>query len=293
MIDSILMDYQTKLQTRLDILISENDQPYDKVVRAVRYSLLNSGKRIRPILLLEFYRLCGGNDDCAYHFAAALEMIHTYSLIHDDLPCMDDDDMRRGKPSCHKQFDEATALLAGDALLTEAFSVAAKTVGLPAERVVRALAVLSSCAGISGMVGGQMIDLDIQNSETSFETVSEMYRLKTGALIKAAAVIGCILAGADEEKEKAAAVYGEKLGLAFQVIDDILDAEGDEALIGKPTGSDEKNNKNTFVSLLGIEECRKIAQSLTDEAVSALQAFDDGDITAISAITDYLLSRKQ
>ncbi|MBE6727662.1 MAG: polyprenyl synthetase family protein, partial [Ruminococcaceae bacterium] len=240
-----------------------------------------------------FYRLCGGNDDCAYHFAAALEMIHTYSLIHDDLPCMDDDDMRRGKPSCHKQFDEATALLAGDALLTEAFSVAAKTVGLPAERVVRALAVLSSCAGISGMVGGQMIDLDIQNSETSFETVSEMYRLKTGALIKAAAVIGCILAGADEEKEKAAAVYGEKLGLAFQVIDDILDAEGDEALIGKPTGSDEKNNKNTFVSLLGIEECRKIAQSLTDEAVSALQAFDDGDITAISAITDYLLSRKQ
>ena len=294
MIDNILMEYQTKLQNRLDILIPESGQLYDNVVRAVRYSLLNNGKRIRPILLLEFYKLCGGDDDCAYHFAAALEMIHTYSLIHDDLPCMDDDDLRRGKPSCHKQFGEATALLAGDALLTEAFGVAAKTVGLPPERVVKALSVLSSCAGIGGMVGGQMIDLENENKDVSVEVIGEMYRLKTGALIKAAAVIGCILAGADEEKEKAAAVYAEKLGLAFQLIDDILDYEGDEVLLGKPVGSDQKNNKNTFVSLLGIEECRKIAETLTNEAVSALDTFKDtGDITAISEITDYLLSRKQ
>ncbi len=290
MIDTLMQEYLPKIESRLDILIPESGQPYDSVVRAVRYSLLNSGKRIRPILLLEFYRLCGGNDDCAYNFAAALEMIHTYSLIHDDLPCMDDDDMRRGKPSCHKQFGEATALLAGDALLTEAFGVAAKTMGLPEERVVKALGVLSSCAGIGGMVGGQVMDLEGENQEIAIENIIEMYRLKTGALIKAAAVIGCILAGADEELQNAAAVYAEKLGLAFQIVDDILDCEGEAEKLGKPIGSDEKNNKNNFVAVLGIEQSRKTAAQLTEEAFGILDSFA-GDTTALKELTNYLLSR--
>lgn len=290
-IDTLLRDYQVKLQNRLDILLPENDALYGKTVRAARYSLLAGGKRLRPILMLEFYRLCGGNDDCAYQFAAALEMIHTYSLIHDDLPCMDNDDMRRGRPSCHKQFDEATALLAGDALLTEAFGVAAKTAGIPAERIVKAIGVLSACAGTTGMIGGQTIDLENENSSATLETVTETYKLKTGALLKAAAVIGCVLAGADSELVDAAAVYGERLGVAFQVIDDILDVQSDAAVLGKPTGSDGKNNKNTFVSHLGIEESRRAAVLFTSQARAALKLFP-GDISTIEAITDYLLDRK-
>jgi len=290
MLNSILLDYKNKINSRLDILLPLSGQLYDSVVTAARYSILDSGKRIRPIILLEFYRLCGGNDDCAYHFAAALEMIHTYSLIHDDLPCMDDDDMRRGRPSCHKQFDEATALLAGDALLTEAFSTAAKTAGIPCDRVVRALSALSSCAGVNGMIGGQLIDLESEGKTVSVSTVNEMCRLKTGALIKAASTIGCILAGADDEKISSAALYAEKVGVAFQIVDDILDHEGDEATLGKPVGSDDKNSKNTFVSLLGIDECRKLASQLTDEALEILDSFD-GDSAVLKELTKYLLCR--
>lgn len=289
MIDMILKEYQAKINARLDILVSENGQLYDNVSKAARYSLLSGGKRIRPILLLEFYKLCGGNDDCAYNFACALEMIHTYSLIHDDLPCMDDDDFRRGRPSCHKEYGEALALLAGDALLTEAFGAAAKTLGIPAERVMKALAYMSSCAGINGMVGGQVIDM--KGTENQPDITKDMYRLKTGALIKAAAVCGCILAGACEELESAAASYAENIGLAFQIIDDILDAEGDEQLLGKPVGSDDKNDKNTLVSQLGIEKCRELAADYTAKAVSALHTFE-GDKSTLTALTDMLLARK-
>lgn len=289
MIDMLLKEYQAKINARLDILVSENGQLYDNVSKAARYSLLSGGKRIRPILLLEFYKLCGGNDDCAYNFACALEMIHTYSLIHDDLPCMDDDDFRRGRPSCHKEYGEALALLAGDALLTEAFGAAAKTLGIPAERVMKALAYMSSCAGINGMVGGQVIDM--KGTENQPDITKDMYRLKTGALIKAAAVCGCILAGACEELESAAASYAENMGLAFQIIDDILDAEGDEQLLGKPVGSDDKNDKNTLVSQLGIEKCRELAADYTAKAVSALDTFE-GDKSTLTALTDMLLARK-
>ncbi len=290
-VETVLSNYRAKIEARLDILLSENGQAYDSVVRAARYSLLDAGKRIRPIILLEFYKLCGGEDDCAYHFATALEMIHTYSLIHDDLPCMDNDDFRRGKPSCHKQFGETTALLAGDALLTEAFGVATKTAGLPAERIVRALGVLSSCSGISGMVGGQVIDLQCENADVPIERITEMYRLKTGALIRAAAMIGCILAGAEDDLVEAAATYGEKMGLAFQVIDDILDQSAAESDFGKPVGSDERNHKNTYVSLLGLEESRHVAEQLTNEAITILDRFS-GDTQTIVDITRYLLLRK-
>ncbi len=290
MIDKIFSEYQGKIDARLDILLNESDRQYDEVVRAARYSLLSSGKRIRPILLLEFYKLCGGNDDCAYNFACALEMIHTYSLIHDDLPCMDNDDFRRGKPSCHKQFGETIALLAGDALLTEAFGAASRTMGIPAERIVEAMTVLSANAGINGMIGGQVIDLINTDEITADDTVA-MYKLKTGALINSATVCGAILAGADNEMKKAAAVYAEKLGLAFQIIDDILDAEGDEATLGKPVGSDSKNDKKTLVARFGVEKCREFADTLTREAVETLNAFS-GDKANLIAITEFLLLRK-
>ena len=290
MLDMLLNEYKNKIDARLDILMSENGQRYDEVVRAARYSLLSGGKRIRPIILLEFYRLCGGEGDLAYNFACALEMIHTYSLIHDDLPCMDNDDFRRGKPSCHKEFGETTALLAGDALLTEAFGVAAKTVGLKPENVTAAISVLSSSAGIAGMVGGQVMDIAGQQCLSDETGILEMYRLKTGALIKAAAVCGAMLAGADEEEINAATVYGEKLGLAFQLVDDILDYEGDEAVLGKPIGSDEKNDKYTLVGVLGIERCRELAKQYTDEAHTALGCFM-GDTANLSDLTNYLLIR--
>ena len=269
MVDAYLQVFQAKIDARLDILLSENGQLYDEVLKAGRYSILNGGKRIRPAILTEFYRLCGGTDDCAMNFAAALEMIHTYSLIHDDLPCMDNDDFRRGKPSCHKQFGETTALLAGDMLLTEAFNVASKTIGIPADRVVKALCVLSSCAGVSGMIGGQVIDLLGEERELSSQEKLEMYRLKTAALIKAAAQIGCILAGGDEISESAAINYGENLGIAFQLVDDVLDCEGDSAILGK-----------------------ELANEYTLAAKKALSNFE-GDTSLLLELTDYLLIRNK
>lgn len=289
MIDLLLKEYQAKLDSRLDILLSENGQLYDEVLRACRYAVLNGGKRIRPILLLEFYKLCGGDDDCAYNFACALEMIHSYSLVHDDLPCMDNDDMRRGKPSCHKAFGESTALLCGDALLTEAFTVASKTLGIPSERVVKALTHLSTCAGVDGMIGGQVIDMD-DNTDADDDVLFTMYRLKTGALIKTACAIGCILAGADDEHIALAEMFGEKIGITFQIIDDILDAVSDSKTLGKTVGSDEKNNKDTIFVRLGVEYCRELAKKYTDEAFECLEHFD-GDTTTLKTFASYLLER--
>ena len=289
MVEMLLKDYQAKLDARLNIILTESGQLFDDVVKASRYGVLNGGKRIRPILLLEFYKLCGGEDDCAYNFACALEMIHSYSLIHDDLPCMDNDDFRRGKPSCHKEFGESMALLAGDALLTEAFAVAAKTMGLSPDRVVKALSVLASNAGFSGMVGGQVMDMG-ENTDFDDDFLFEMYRLKTGALLKAACECGCILAGADEDKISAAGEYAEKIGLAFQIIDDILDFQGDQKLMGKPVGSDERNNKDTIAVRLGVEYCRELAGRLTEEALQALDAFE-GDTENLKALTTFLLER--
>jgi len=274
---------------RLDILLSESDTNYSDVVSSARYSLFAGGKRIRPIILLEFYKLFGGNDDCAYNFACALEMIHTYSLIHDDLPCMDNDDMRRGKPSNHKKFGEAMALLAGDSLLTESFGVAARTMGIDFERVTRAIAFLSANAGISGMIGGQVIDIN-EDKEITKDIILETYSLKTGALLKCAAVCGSILAGATDEEIKKAEEYAESLGLAFQIVDDILDVYGDSEKLGKPIGSDTENDKETLVSLLGLEESRELAKAYTNNALRILDEFG-GENETLKELTNYLLIR--
>ena len=263
----------------------------NSAAQAMKYSLLSGGKRIRPILLLEFYALCGGKGDNALNFAAALEMIHTYSLIHDDLPCMDNDDMRRGRPSCHKAFGEDTALLAGDALLTLAFKTAAETDGIPADRVLKAIAVIAENAGISGMVGGQVEDLAFEKSGATIEQLRGMYLKKTSCLLSAGAVCGSILAGADEEELKYAAEYAEKLGLAFQIIDDILDCTSDEETLGKPIGSDEKNGKTTYVTLLGIDGAKAEAERLSNEALTALCKIK-GDNAALRELTADLLDRK-
>ncbi|MBR1483806.1 MAG: polyprenyl synthetase family protein [Ruminococcus sp.] len=247
------------------------------LIESMKYSLQAGGKRVRPLLVLAFARLCGGSEDTAMPFACAVEMIHTYSLIHDDLPCMDDDDLRRGKPANHKVYGEDIALLAGDALLTLAFETIAsdRAAILAGDRACRLAAkTLASYAGATGMVGGQVIDLISENTNAPLEVLREMDFKKTACLIKAACELGCIAAEADEAQREAASLYGECLGIAFQIQDDILDRTASEDELGKPIGSDAENSKSTYVSLLGIERCRELVDELTQQAIEALDAFD-------------------
>lgn len=259
-----------------EALPSENCLEKD-VVQAMRYSLMAGGKRIRPVLTLEFCRACAGNSSDALPFACAVEMIHTYSLIHDDLPCMDNDPMRRGRPANHIAFGEDIALLAGDALQSLAFETIFRSCTPEnAMRCGMAAKFLANACGACGMVGGQVIDLQNENRNAPIETLKIMDAKKTGALIKAACVLGCIAADADVRKIHAAAVYAEKIGLAFQIVDDILDITSDEKTLGKPVGSDMSKQKSTYVSLLGLQVCRQLAQELTQEAIHALHIFEDG-----------------
>ena len=234
--------------------------------------------------------MLGGDINKAEPFAVALEMIHTYSLIHDDLPCMDNDDMRRGKPSCHIKYGEDTALLAGDTLLTEAFGVLTKA-DLPPERIVKAVEYLSSLSGLHGMIGGQVLDLSFEKITPTADQLIDMYSRKTGGLLIAAATLGCIAAGMlDQNTIENAKNYANNLGLAFQIIDDILDCTADQNLLGKPVGSDEKNNKTTFITIYGIDKSRQIAKQYTDNAMECLSTFS-GDKTRLTELTEYLLKR--
>lgn len=289
MINKLMIDYREKIDCEIDRLFPISNAQYSVVIDAARYCLTLGGKRIRPIIMLEFAKLCGGKEDDVIPFAVALEMIHTYSLIHDDLPCMDNDDMRRGKPSCHIKFGEDTALLAGDTLLTESFGVALKSKA-NAENKLRALDVLRIRAGADGMIGGQVMDLAFEKTTPDAEALKKMYLLKTGALLSAAAEIGCILSGADDDTINIAREYALNVGLAFQIIDDILDITGDEAVLGKPIGSDSENNKTTFVTLYGLEKAKEIAKELTYDALNLLKTFN-GDTDSLEQLTHYLLNR--
>ncbi len=256
-------------------LSRETGEGYDRIFEAAKYSAMAGGKRLRPVIVLEFCRLCGGDIEKALPFACALEMIHTYSLIHDDLPCMDNDDLRRGRPTCHKAFDEATAVLAGDGLLTAAFETASAAKDVPAETIVRCIRILGENAGMNGMIGGQVLDMGAEHRKISLDELRLLQKLKTGCLLRAACELGCAAAGAtDEDTLTRARAYGEKLGLAFQIEDDILDIEGDAATLGKSTGKDAASEKSTFPSLLGLEECRELATKLTEEAVDAVKLLD-------------------
>lgn len=248
-------------------------EPRGDLYDAMEYSLLAGGKRIRPVLTMECCRVCGGEPEAALPLAGAVEMIHTYSLIHDDLPCMDDDDLRRGRPTNHKVYGEATAVLAGDALLTAAFEVLLDAGDLPPERRLEAASVLARAAGGWGMVGGQVLDMAGEGHALSLSEVEELQRMKTGALIAAAAEMGCIAAGGTPEQRRAVRRYAEKLGLAFQIQDDILDVVGDAAALGKSVGSDARSEKTTFVTLKGVETCQKLVRRLTEEAKGALTEF--------------------
>lgn len=268
-------------------------QPYQEVLSdSVTYCITDGGKRIRPVLVLEFCRLFSGDYSKAMPFAAAIEMIHSYSLAHDDLPCMDDDDMRRGKPSCHKKFGEANALLAGDALLTLAFDTIANRTDFTAVsplQAIRAAGVLAEKAGAYGMIGGQVIDLQSEGKKADVEILKLMDSKKTSALISAACQMGCIIGGAGDEFVHLAGEYAEKIGLAFQIVDDILDVKGDAKLLGKPVGSDSENDKSTYVSLLGLEKSQRIVDALTDEAIDILNRFEGSDF--LKELTLFLAKR--
>lgn len=250
-------------------------ESYGTIYDAMNYSLMAGGKRIRPVLTLETCRMCGGDVDAALPFACAVEMIHTYSLIHDDLPCMDDDDLRRGKPTNHKVYGEATAVLAGDALLTAAFEMMAEhRGGLDSARVLEAMDCLSHAAGAAGMIGGQVLDMAGEERPLSLEELELMQSLKTGALISAAAEMGCILAGGSDEQRQAVKTYAQCIGRAFQVRDDMLDVTSTDEVLGKPIGSDAENGKTTFITALGLDGCAALVDELTDHAIQALADFE-------------------
>ena len=287
----ILESYSDLVDSRLEVLLEGQEKAVQDLTDAMRYSTMIGGKRIRPVLVLEFCRVCGGDPDHALDLACALEMIHTSSLIHDDMPCMDNDDMRRGQPSCHKKFGENTALLAGDALEAYAFEVAAGA-DLPAKAVVEAVKLLAKATGPYGMLGGQIMDVENESrDDVALDRLEATHQKKTGALIRVACELGCIAAGASKELSKAAVEYDKNLGLAFQVCDDILDVTGNELLLGKPVGSDEEEEKATYVTLLGLDAAKQTAKDYTDQAYQALEAFDENGF--LRDLTESLLTREQ
>ena len=241
----------------------------------MRYSLLAGGKRLRPVFVFDFCRMAGGCWPDATPFAAAVEMIHTYSLIHDDLPCMDNDDFRRGRPTNHKVYGEAMAILAGDAMLTSAFGHIANADAIPDSAKLRAVSYLSRCAGETGMVGGQVLDIMAEQRECTETEILNIQNRKTGALIKAACVLGVMAANGTAEQEFAAMEFADHLGLAFQIRDDMLDVIGDAEKLGKATGMD--GQKNTFVRLYGLEKCEELVKEHTDAAIDALDVFPDSE----------------
>ena len=271
--------YRREIEKFLDSLFAEKPHWAD-LYESMRYSLLAGGKRIRPVLTLEFARLAGMDWHEAVPVACALELVHTYSLIHDDLPCMDDDDLRRGKPTNHKVYGETLAVLAGDALQPEAFRLILTASGLTAERRAACALILAEAAGADGMVAGQVLDT-LHAPQTEAE-LGEVHRLKTGAMIAGACKLGVAVAGA-EGLLPAAEEYGYQLGLAFQIRDDMLDVCGDEATFGKPIGSDREEGKVTFVDLFGLEGCNRAVLECTEKAKAAVGAFDtDGFLAALA-----------
>lgn len=266
----ITSNYQSKIEEYLNTCFVYPNEPQQDLFSAMRYSLLAGGKRLRPLLVLEFCRLCGGNVENAIPFAAAMEMVHTYSLIHDDLPCMDNDDFRRGKPTNHKVYGEAVAVLAGDGLLTAAFSQIAKA-DLPAEARIQAVAILSECAGELGMVGGQVLDMESRQCTES--EVLNIQSRKTGALIRSACLMGVVAGSGSLQQMEGAATFADCLGLAFQIRDDMLDVIGNKQTLGKSVGTDA--DKNTFVHLYGIDKCDELVRSYTKAATDALHVFED------------------
>lgn len=288
-LDLISAQYRNYIQTYLsDWYTRFHNEPQKQLFEAIEYSLLAGGKRLRPIFAFDFCRMCGNPWENAAPFAAAIEMIHTYSLIHDDLPCMDNDDFRRGRPTNHKVFGEGIAVLAGDALLTDAFTVAS-TAQLPnPEDMAFAIGVLSECAGSLGMVGGQVLDVMSEQRECTEDEVLAIQSRKTGGLIRAACVLGVIAGGGTKKQIEAAAQFAGALGLAFQIRDDMLDVIGTQEEMGKGVRTDE--TKNTFVRIYGIKKCEELVNRYTEIAISALKEFPENNFMV--ELANHLTNRR-
>jgi len=288
------MDTKVKrVDDSLNTLIEIKNNPQKIIYESMVYSLISGGKRLRPVLMLGTYEIFESNDEKVMPFACAMEMIHTYSLIHDDLPAMDNDDFRRGRPSNHKMYDEATAILAGDALLNKSFEIGLEAITnfkLDVNRAVKALSIISKSSGTEGMIGGQIVDIYGNEKIQTIEELKYMYSLKTGAIIKSSVLAGAVLGGATDEEINALDVYAEKLGIAFQIEDDILDVEGTEEKIGKPIGSDKANDKVTYLSFVEIKEAKEHVEKYTQEAIESLQIFGEKSKTLVE-IAKYLTNR--
>ncbi len=280
------------VEEALEAALPEEEGVEARIVEAMRYSLFAGGKRLRPILCLAAAEAVGGEIKAALPAACALEMIHTYSLIHDDLPAMDDDDLRRGKPTSHKVFGEAIAILAGDGLLTEAFVMLSDCNILLSERAVQLVGVIARAASYRGMVGGQVVDMLSQNKPADLKTVQQMHSRKTAALISAAAESGALAGGGTDDQVAALAKYGRAVGLAFQIADDILDIEGDTELLGKTTGADLARGKVTYPAAAGLERSREAARDLVNDAITELERFDER-ADPLRALARYIITRKK
>jgi farnesyl diphosphate synthase len=284
-------DCRTKVEKTIQSLLPETDLAEAPLFEAMRYAVLSGGKRLRPFMVLEGARIFGVDAARARRVAAAAEFVHCYSLVHDDLPAMDDSDLRRGKPALHKRYDEATAILAGDALLTLAFEVLADPETHEDPRVrIELVALLAGAIGMHGMVGGQMLDIIGEKQEFDVGTISRLQRLKTGKLIAFCCEAGAILGKANPAHRQSLRNYAHDLGLAFQVTDDLLDVEGNVTQIGKPVGQDGK--KATFVSTMGPEQARLRAQMLVDQSIMHLRVFDEGRVDLLKDLANYVLERR-
>ncbi len=281
--------YALRINTALDHYTQRRDGCPERLHAAIRHSLLAPGKRLRPLLVLWAAEACGCDRERALPVACALEMVHAYSLIHDDLPAMDDDDLRRGRPSCHAAFDEATAILAGDSLLTQAFEVIAQEVQ-PASTSVRCAAILAKAAGNQGMIGGQADDLDVESHQPSLDLLESIHRRKTGALLVAAVELGGVVADATEVQIRRLKDYGFHLGLAFQVVDDLLDSTGNATHLGKHVQKDEPRGKLTYPGLLGIPASRERAATLVASACQAVRPFGEA-AHPLTALAQFVIDR--
>ena len=292
-LEAYLKDRRNIVEEALDRYLPAGDQEPRELHAAMRYSVFAGGKRIRPILCMASAEACGGDLAPVMPVACALELIHTYSLIHDDLPSMDNDDFRRGKPTSHKVFGEAAAILEGDALLTEAFALLsrAEKVRLAAERRLAVIQEIALAAGAAGMVGGQALDIRTDKEDPDIEALTDMHRRKTGALIMAAVKTGALIAGADERKLSALTGYANRIGVAFQIADDILNVEGDERLMGKRTGSDAARGKITYASLLGLEAAKARLADEVGAAAACIASFDARALP-LRAIARFIMERK-
>lgn len=275
-LDEYLNERKTIVDAALDRYLPPASQPPSSVHEAMRYSTLNGGKRLRPIFTLAACDAVGGNIQNALPAACAIECIHSFSLIHDDLPCMDNDDFRRGKPTAHKAFGEAIALLAGDALFALAFQIISETPSeVPPEIAIAVWKLIASATGTSGMVGGQVMDMLAEGRKPDFAEVTQIHKLKTGALIETSVTVGAMLGGGTADQVNAFSTYGRNIGLAFQIADDVLDLKGDAAKLGKPIGSDLKHDKATYPSIIGIEQSEELAKKTMNDALDAIADFDD------------------